>query len=435
MALLPNVASTRSVLIARQSSDTAENTTADDFFAIRAELEAGHEWDSEDFQLAAGDYGASAAPVPGRRHATIKLSGVLEGFKTDYDYTSDAADDVGVISPLIALLGAALGGGGAAAVSSAAEFGQGYHMSRQAYIGNDVQTGSTTTSVTTADQTAYAAGKLGYWLTDADDTSPTIGWIKALVAGPQKSVTLFEAADASPASGDDAAPTTVAYISDNAPVPLTIRSTGSNAADKWSYIGFKATRLYISGRPGETPRWEVEGVCIDRHRYSSGGGLTAPSAFKRIRPVTPDYGAHMLLDGSDLGITDKWELEVLWDAPALRNAAAPQGAQVDRRLVEESPIKLSLQVPLQTGDTVSNNKDQWENAFNSGTASSLTLYLGNEPGRIFAVRLASAHLAAPPVMSELERYKAYDLVYRAAGYSGDDGSTLPADAELSLGWG
>ena len=435
MAYISRRANANSIAIARQSDATTENTTDGDFGVIPCEFEAEDLWESEDLQLAAGQFGASEAPQPGRRHASVTMRGIVSGLKSAYDYTADAVDASGVPSPVLALLGAALGSGGAAAVSSSAEFLQGYHGSRETFSNGEVNAGgSTTTVVNVADQSTFTSGQFVSFRTDADEATPANGWVKTLTNAGQDTVTTFGAMAAAPANADDRAPSVTYYLSSLAPPPLTIRRLGVDAAEKRSYTGFVAEALTLDLEAGKTPKWEIKGKCLARTRYSTGGGLLAPAVFKPVRAIVGNNNGALLGNGAALAGWHSLKVEVNWELIEIQAHGKPEGvSELVRVLRAESPVMVSAVVPLQTSDSVAGGLDSWEVAFRDGTTYSLELRSGTVPGGCMGVLLPSLHLAAPPKRVDLNGLDAYELSLRADTYSLDDGSTAPADTVIRIG--
>lgn len=440
MAYSSRRANANSILIARQSDAYTENTSSGDFAAIAAEFEFAHDQDQEDRQLAAGQYGASIAPAPGRRHGTWTLRGYMEGFKSAYDYTSDAANGSGVPSPVIALLANALGGGGAAAVSSAAEFLRVYHGLALVYRNGSVNAGgATTTVVPVGDKDHYACGAMVAWRTDASEASSMLGFAKTIVDDVQDTVTVRSAMGAAPANADDLAPSLTAYLSSASIVPMTIWRLGDDAALKWAYIGCIPNKLTIEMGAGKTIAWELSGVCLDRKRYSTGGGLAAVTAYQKPKSFLGNNGGRLLLGGVAVCGLHNIKIEVNWDLIPIECPNAPEGvSEYVRLLASENPITLTAIVPIQTSDTVASGEDQWETAYEAGTTYQIEGTSGVLPGQQFGMSLPSLQLAAPPKMVDFNGLDAREIVLRPAAYTGDTaagaGSTAAMERLLALGW-
>ena len=417
------------VAAARQTDLTTENITGGSFTAFAAAVDVpDHAQEQEDFSdLAAGQFGAYEPPAPGSRSGgSLSMRFPLEALKSGYDPTSENPGDAGVISPAMVLLGNALGSGGSSAVSSDAEFWQGYHLTRTAYIAGSVNAaGSTTTVVNVADQSLYTSGALGLWGTTAAEVAPMAGWAKTLTNDTQDTITTFEAMNAAPANGDDAFGTATAYLSGNDPVPLTIHILGDNAAFKYAYIGCVATRVAFLGMSGKTPMVEIDYMFTARKRYGSGGGLTAPADFTRARPFLGRYGGRFLVDGSPKCGWGDFSVEVNFDIIPVECPNKEEGySEFVRRLAS---CNVSAQIPIDSSDTITGNNSEMETAYEAGTTMSIGGYMGLQIGGMAAFLLPAVKLAEAPQLTDINGILGESIVARPAAYSADDGDTAPAD--------
>ncbi len=421
------------IAIARQSAATTENTTDGDFSAIPVTFDFTEDQEKEDMQSAAGQFGASEAPSMGGKFGSFALSDRIAALKSGYDYTADAVDGSGVPSPLIALLADAIGSAGAASASSAAEWARAYGTSRSAYINGDVGSGSTTTVIAVADHTQYTVGQLAAWTTNAS-SQVMCGWVVSTASGAPDTVTIAFPAIAAPASGDDRIPTATAYLSSNSPSPLTIRRLGDNAAFKWSYIGAIAEELTLDLSARKVPTWELKGQFLDYERYGGGGGLIAPSAFQRARPYIGTRGGDLYVDGSSVCGYEDLQIMVKWDLTSTSCHGSSEGvSEFTRQLAAESPITIKMTVRLNSSDTISGQRDQWQNARDNGTDFEIGGYVGQTAGEIFAWFMPAVHIVEL-TKTEIDGVDAYEITMRPSGYSADTGSTAPADTLLRLGW-
>lgn len=429
---------TTTVAIARQASPHAENTTDGDFVALQCSIEVEHDQGQENLPRASGQFGASVAPSPGGRKASVKLSGVLQGAKSGYAYATDAIDAAGVLSPVMALLGAVLGSGGAAAVSSAAEFARGYHLSRVDFT-NGAITGGSAASWETGDKTPFVPGALGIVVTDANETTPTTGWIATIADGAPTPdiVTPFAPSANAPAASDDLAPSATAWWSSLDPVPLTIRLLGDDDGFKRSYVGFIAESLKISVASGQTIKWEVAGRCIARTWYSTGGGLVAPAAFADLPAWIPRRGGRLVVDGAAMDGVDGIEIEVAWDlVPIPGSSTGSEGVkEYYRQPRAENPVTIKMVVPITDGDSIASGLHQWETMYEAGTAASVQIEIGKALGAIGSILMPAIKLAAPPKLVDWQGLDAHELLFRPSTYVSDTGSTAPADTLLRLGVG
>ena len=417
------------VAAARQTDLTTENITGGSFAAFAAAVDVpDHAQEQEDFSdLAAGQFGAYEPPAPGSRSGgSLSMRFPLEALKSGYDPTSENPGDAGVISPAMVLLGNALGSGGSSAVSSDAEFWQGYHLARTGYHAASVNaTGSTTSSVKVDDQSYYTAGALALWGTTASEATPSIGFAETLTNDTQDLVDLFEPMAVAPANGDDAFGTATAYLSGSDPVPLTIHILGDNTAFKFAYIGCIATRVAFLGMSAKTPMVEIDYMFTARKRYGSGGGLTAPADFTRARPFLGRYGGRFLVDGSPKCGWGDFSVEVNFDIIPVECPNKEEGySEFVRRLAS---CNVSAQIPIDSSDTITGNNSEMETAYEAGTTMSIGGYMGLQIGGMAAFLLPAVKLAEAPQLTDINGILGESIVARPAAYSADDGDTAPAD--------
>lgn len=433
MAATRDVKKNSSVSFARQTALTTENVTTNDFTVIACTWEADHAQEQEDFSdFAAGQVGSFVPPAPGSKSGgSFTMSFPVKALKTGYDPTAEDPGDAGVISPEAILLAAALGSGGDTSVTTAAEFAQGYHMSRTAYDAAGIAIGSTSTNVKVT--AALAAGYLDgqFFASDSSATagSPALGWVTNVDTVPTPDeVTVSDALATTPASGDNSYGTAVGYISGNTPVPITIRRTGNNAAFSFRYIGCIAKSVSINLNAKKTAMVEITWQFADRKRDSSGGGLAVAGAFERVRPTLGNSGARLTQDGAvtcgyaDLQVSMEWEIA---DVPC--HSAAQGVSEFVRTL---SSVNVTTTIPYNSTDTITDESGPAETRYANGTDIRLMLYVGEVAGQYFSMLFPALHVDSAPQQTELNGMMATELSMRPSTYTGDTGATAPADTVI-----
>ena len=419
-----------SVLFARQTSLTTQNTTIGDFTPIACQWEADHAQEQEDFSdYAAGQVGAYVPPAPGSKSGgTFTMRFPLAALKSGYDPNAEKPGDSGVISPEASLLGCALGSGGSGSVSSAADFANGLHLSRTPNGASEVATGSTSSVINVVTPGAYKNGQLAAFDDSGSPGTPAIGWVKD-ITGP--ALTLADAASVTPAAGEDAYGSAVGYLSDLEPVPLTIMRNGSNSAFSIAYIGCVAKSCKITLAAKKTAMVEIVWQFTNRKRSSSTGGLVPPGSFERIRPILGNSGAALKQDGSTkCGLVDL-EVALEWDITDIECHSAAQGVSEFVRSL--SSCTVTHKIPYDSSDTITDGGGPEETRYAAGTDVRLTLWVGEYAGRIFSMFFPALHVAEPPKQVEIEGLLGTELVMRPSSYSGDTGSTAPADTLVRFG--
>jgi hypothetical protein len=433
MAATRDVKKNSSIAFARQTALTTENTTANEFTAIACTWEASHDQEQEDFSdFSAGAVGAFVAPAPGSKSGgTVTLSFPMKALKTGFTSAGDAIGNAGVVSPEAILFAAALGSGGASSVASAAAFAAGDHMAQTVLDAGGIAVGSTSTNVkvTAALSASYLDG--GFFASDSTDTAgtPALSWITDVNATPTPDeVTVAAALNVTPASGDDSYGSYVGYISGEDPVPITIWRTGNAATFKWAYIGCIAKSMTINLNAKKTAMVEITFQFADRKRYGSGGGLSVPGAFERVRPTLGNSGASLRQDGAvtcgyhDLSVALEWEI-----ADVECHSAAQGVTEFVRTL---SSANVTATIPYATGDTITDNEGPAETRYTNGTDISLMLYVGEVVGQYFSMWFPALHVDSAPQQTEVNGLMATELSMRPSTYTGDTGTTAPADTVI-----
>lgn len=439
----------QSVGFARQTDLNTENTTDGDFTYFRSRVvirEDGRE--VEDIEYATGQIGVREAPVAQGSHpGEFTVSGVIEGFKNGYDASSEQPPNNNVISPIIALICNALGSDGSSAVSSAANFRDGTHGYTRSYVSGDVASapGNNIVGVTTG--ASYNEGEFYVSQTNEDGASPCVGWISDVDTTPTPDeLSLFEDPQNAPVVSDDVLGCIVGYLSNNARVPFTTRVQGDNAGHKYSLLGCTPKTLKITAQPDKPPMYELTHRYIDMVEYSSGGALQTVSEFDRISPWNGSnsgaltYGAPFVSAGGagtqgTGAATCGWEdFELTIEWPLVAEPCPSKVGAVSEFTYGDPDVKLAVKVPRDSADTVAGGENPYEKLLSDQTARSIILYCGEDPGKMFSLKLQSMKLSAAVPLEDVNGRLKYSLEWRPARYSADTGTTAPANAPVACGW-
>ena len=441
MTVTRDVKKNSSIAFARQTALTTENVTPGDFTAIACTWEASHDQEQEDFSdFSAGAVGAFVPPAPGSKAGgTVTLSFPVKALKVAYDPTAANPGDAGIISPEAVLLAAALGSGGASSVASAAAFAAGGHMSTTDTDAGGIAAGSTTTNikVTAALAASYIDGQFLAIDSTATAGSPGLGWVTDVdTSATPDEVTVSDALAITPAAGETSYGTAVGYISGNDPVPITIWRTGNAVEFKWSYIGCIAKSLTINLNAKKTAMIEITYQFADRKRYGSGGGLFTPGAFECIRPTLGNSGASLRQDGAvtcgyhDLNVSLEWEIA------DVECHSAAQGVSEFVRTLTSANVTATIPYSSDLTDyPITDNEGPVETRYANGTDIRLMLYVGEKAGQYFSMLFPALHVDSAPQQTEVNGLMATELSMRPSAYTGDTGSTAPADTVIRFAVG
>lgn len=399
----------------------------------------------QDFRPAVSQIGGNAARLAGSKHGgTFTLRFPMRGLAKTYDggaggggvHALGTTD--GMISPEMLLLGNAWGSAGSALVAAAADFTKGLHLSTDVGIPNDVAAGSTAGVIKVADATLYKEGQLFVAMTASDGANPAIGWIEDATAGTD--VTLAEDVETAeiPANLDETYDTAVAWPSENARVPLTVRVLGNNGGFKQAFIGVEALEVRMDLGMGDLWWTEIDYKYTDRKDFSTGGGLQTPTDYFPIPALLGDDGGRMLYgdqgSATEVGAFG-WrdmQLKVAWPVHDIHDINAPEGIGEMSPLIPE--ITLAAKIPVAHDDTISaDGEDPYETILSAGGRKAFQFTSGKTPGEIGSLYLPAMQLQANPQRTLVEDVEYYDCVWESGQYSGDTGTDDAANAIVRFG--
>jgi len=434
----------RSVGIARQTAYATENTTDGSFTygVVECELPDTAQ-DAFDLMAAANTPGTYYAPATGSRKGSIKLKTYGFGLKRSYDPTTE---EVGITSGVLhmhmLLLGLALGSN-SDAITTDAEFLQGYGLFRPnftasktaTYGNNDIASAASTSQfdVQAGNGADYQPGQLFACGSSASDTAPTVGWIKTIATD---TITLAYAAANIAVANDDTWSTAVAALTVQQPVPFTLRIAGDQSTDKLALIGCQVDKVTLTAKAKEPLTIEFEISYAGLTYYNTGGGLKALTVKpQQSQPLIGGKGARVLIGvgGAALAATTIGEIviEVANTSANVDSIGAADGTA--ERICVERRTAVKVAYPFDSSDPRTNGRTYWESAFEAGTDIALALESGILPGSGLALFMPALHQSAAPKMVDREGLKYEDLQLRPSQYEDDTGTTAPADTPVRFG--
>ena len=426
------------VLAARQSDLTTENTTGASFVALPVSIEVDHVQEQEDFSdLASGAIGTFEPPAPGSKSGgTLKIAGRIECMMALYAGVSNNPGDTGVISPIMSLIANALGSV-SADVTTDAEFWKGFHLTRVPYAALGINAVSASTTIASVNLFSdYTVGALAYWDPATPSTTPSFGFVKSTTDAVQDLATMFEAMAVAPTDLDVAYGTATASLTAAPTIPLTFHrvsydgAQGATTAFKYSYIGCVATRLMLDFSSGKTPTFEIDYVYTDRSRYSVGTSPSAPANFQAARPFLGKNGGRFLVNGAAACGYKDFKVECTWTITPVECPNKAQGVSEFVRLLDN--IAVTATIPLDSGDVITGTLDEYEAAYEAGTSYSVGAYVGQAPGSTCALLLPSMALSASPTLVDSDGLLAHELSWRPLAYTGDGSAVVPGNTPLRL---
>jgi len=223
-----------------------------------------------------------------------------------------------------------------------------------------------------------------------------------------------------------------AYLSNAAPLPLTVRIVGDQTEFGLKYIGCICSGGSITLNANATPILELEFTCTSREWDDSIGGLQTSDAFARLPPIIGNNGGRIAINGSQAcGLTD---VTLSW-TNTLKFFECASGAEGYNAVkVVERAWSLSYAVPHDSSDTITDGEHHYEYGFEQGFAASVSITVGTSVGRIMSILCPSWHISEQPTLEDIDGVLYHRLNLRPGEYSGDGASTNAGNSILRIGF-
>lgn len=397
-----------SVGLAPQSTDV--NTEGSVWTWINCDMpQISYKPSQTDTKRARQSRGAGSVRGTGKVWPTLAIRFPLHGQLSTYAYASDTPALVGAMR-LIDWLG-----GSSALTYQAA--------------GVNPTDGNTVSLVT-------SQGKLGCLLAarEASGAVQAMGFMKTVGSGGPYTTDLFEDMGAQPGSGVGRLPTYNFYPSSTQPQPLTVRVTGEAASQDRRFIGGLPTRIVLS--PDEDDKWYATAELIfygGENRTGGAGGLQTQLDYLALEPqvgrgnVRYVVGSNVFTTLND-GTVDadgtcdvrKPEIVVEFDHYVSRCGTKTQG--VKEVIMGQPTITASFSLP-DISDFEVSSEQFGEKAWRDGSQLSFSLYMGDTPGRLFALNIPRGNATLWPDPDIIDEALHRRISIEAGPYAGDAAST------------
>jgi hypothetical protein len=131
------------------------------------------------------------------------------------------------------------------------------------------------------------------------------------------------------------------------------------------------------------------------------------------------------------------DFKLEWETPLHKvdGHAGPQGTNTRLTVDRKVSISFAQRWATTAQDTIASDSHLWETRYEAGTALDLQLEVGDTLGRFFSVRCPSWIVMDQPALEDIDGIVYHRIKMVPNDYTGDTGSTAPANAQLSLGWG
>ncbi len=281
--------------------------------------------------------------------------------------------------------------------------------------------------------TATSASKAGCLLAARDTADGVVrgmGFAKSAAIG---AVDVFEDMAAQPGAGGGRLPSVTLFPGATQAVPVTVRVTGEAAAQDRRYVGCVLSRATI--KPDEDDRLYcvAEFICYGGETRASSGGLQAVTDYLPLEPQLARGGARWVL-GSNVfttladgtvdpdGTCDIRDVELVIDIPHYISKAPSRGQGVKEVVTRSPVITASFTVP-EIPDFQVSGEQFAEKAWRDLTQLSLSCYMGDTPGQVFAWNMPRGLVTVFPENPVVDGILHRRISLEAGNYTGDAAST------------
>lgn len=293
-----------------------------------------------------------------------------------------------------------------------------------------------------------STGKIGCLLAALSGGKAIQGFIKAITgAGTPWNAELFEDLAEEPGAASARLPTLTLWPGTTAPTPLTIRISGEDAAMARTFVGCTLATATASFDADWRLYWQVELVAYGGEApRGAAGGLQAVTETLEIEPLLERGGARFVVASNvfgDLvdstvdpeGTCDVRDFELTIEWPHY-TAICPPATQGVGEVVQRSPTITCQFSLLDVSDFEDSGGENFaQQAWQDGSSFSLSLYMGDTPGRLMSFNLPRLHLTAYPEPVFVDGLRHLRMQCEAGDYSGDGASTDAGNKPLRIGIG
>lgn len=285
------------------------------------------------------------------------------------------------------------------------------------------------------EQTTYtdgtiAAGLTGYAVSYPTAGLRTIAWIDDVNSAGSPDIASFIAATARDVTSGTAYGSFVAWLSNTAQLPATVDWFGSDANAHIRYSDGLPTSVRLIVSTKTQPMVEVTNRFLTWENLGTGGALTpATYGYPQIPPTLGANGTRLAINGTDLCFATA-TLEITQELAENECGGATEGAGsmsvIGRRVTLELIFLDEDLATIGVGSTT---------APGTALAGPLQLDIATiTPGRSASVLIPAPYLLEQPTLQDLGGKLATRVLIGCRDYTGDTGSTAPADTALRIAW-
>lgn len=271
------------------------------------------------------------------------------------------------------------------------------------------------------------------------------GWVtdSNLVPTPNE-MTMIEDAVAVPVVGDNIVPTITLYADGSQPVAKTFRVKGESDDHDLFLIGSMPESIVLELDAGKVPTAEFTYMFTDwKYKTASGDGLLTAADFDRLPPILGVHGGRVWLDGINESDTTaepvgtcglaSLRVEITCELAAIRCHSAEQG--VSELIVRRRRAAVTFGIPW-TVDHITGEQSDFDTSLEEGTAQSLSIQVGDEPGQFFGLLIPQGVVSAQPALGSIEDgIVAWTIEMEPDDYAGDTGAVTAANSAFRIAFG
>lgn len=296
------------------------------------------------------------------------------------------------------------------------------------------QAAGITPSTGNAVTTVTSPSKAGCLLAARDTSDGLVrgmGFAKAAVTG---ACSLFEDMAAQPGAGSGRLASLTIFPSSTQPASLTVRTTGESANQDRRYLGCVVSKIVLEPPDRDGRLYgRAELIAYGGELRQTSGGLQAVTEYLPLEPALARGGARVVL-GSNVfttlndatvdpdGSCDVRDIELTIDIPHYV-APCPARAQGVASVTALSPMIAATFTVPDIPDFEVSSEQFAEKAWRDLTDCSLSVYMGDTPGQIFAWNIPRGIPTVFPEPVIVDRVLHRRIGLEAGNYTGDSAST------------
>jgi hypothetical protein len=301
-----------------------------------------------------------------------------------------------------------------------------------------------TPTATSIDFTATEPDEGAYIYTGTNGSTAitSSGWGTDTTSPTPFTVTLFEDAFGLAVATNDAFGTYTLYSDDSQPTSKSFFFRSPLAEHGLYLLGCIPTGATVTLVNGKVVGIDYT-YMFDGWEYdtSVGAGLIDASEFVRLPPMMGVNGGRVTFDGGSTGTADptgtcgigELSVEITTEVRSNPCHGAPQGYSGIDILGRNATVTCTK--PWEGAD-ITGGQSKWDDSLENGTTFSFMAQTGIKVGQAFSLFIPTAVITDQPQISDSDGAQVWSLQFQPdSGYSGDTGTTAPANSSFRIAVG